>query len=311
MPGIGIILNPHSRANRKNPRRARRLGFIVGDKGSCHETKSLADVEKLAAEFRDRDIDILGISGGDGTLHGTLTAFVHAYGDRPLPKIAFLRGGTMNNTASCLKIRGTPERILSNLILKYHSDEPFRTTELDLLEVNGRYGFIFGMGVVSRFLEHYEQTEGEPTPLRAALLLLRYMLSGFANGKATARLCSRFDATITVGGKPLPFRNYTMLFAGTIETLCFNFRPLYRAREIPNHFQFVGISATPRQLLTSFPSAMLARPSGSECFADVVGQRAVIELAEPMIYTIDGDFPEGPTERIEVGMGPRVTCILA
>lgn len=271
----------------------------------------MADVEMLAREFRDREIDILGISGGDGTLHGTLTAFVHAYGDRPLPKIAFLRGGTMNNTASCLGIRGAPERILSDLILKYHSDEPFRTTELDLLEVNGRYGFIFGTGVVARFLQHYERTDGEPSPTRAALLLLRYMLSGLVNGKAVAGLCARFDAQITVDAQPLPFRNYTMLFAGTIETLCFSFRPLYRAREMPGHFQLVGISATPRHLLASFPSAILARPSSSECFADRVGKRAVIELAEPMIYTIDGDFPEGPTRRIELAMGPRVSCILS
>ena len=79
MAGIGVILNPHSRSNRNNPDRVKRFGFIVGDKGSCHETKTLDDVKKLAHEFRDREIEILGISGGDGTLHKTLNVFFYFF----------------------------------------------------------------------------------------------------------------------------------------------------------------------------------------------------------------------------------------
>ena len=124
MSGIGIIINPYARGHRRHPARANRLGFIVGDKGSCHATKDLLDVENLAVEFKDRNIDILGLSGGDGTIHKTLTTFINVYGDTPLPKIALLRGGTMNNLANTFKIHGTPERLLSNLILKYHEGIP-------------------------------------------------------------------------------------------------------------------------------------------------------------------------------------------
>jgi len=118
MPGIGIILNPYSSLYRNDPERLKRVGFIVGDRGSCHATDTLDDVRELASEFKERDIDILGISGGDGTNHKTLTAFIKVYGEKPLPRIAFLRGGTANNTATQLGIRGTPERILSNLMFK-------------------------------------------------------------------------------------------------------------------------------------------------------------------------------------------------
>ncbi|HPQ80355.1 MAG TPA: diacylglycerol kinase family protein [bacterium] len=310
MSGIGIILNPHSRSNRKNPERVKQLGFIVGDKGSCHATETLDQVRRVAYEFKDRGIEILGISGGDGTNHKTLTAFLDVYGDAPLPKIALLRGGTMNNMANQLGIRGTPEKVLSNLIFKYHENEPFAETRINMIRVNGMYGFLFGMGLISRFIEKYQDVEGGPSPARGAWMLARAMFSSLFNGRMVQHLAERFDATITVDGRRMPFKNYMMIFAGTMRTLGFNFRPLYRATSAEGQFQTVAISATGRQVLCTFPAAFLARPSKSEHYADEMGSRVVIELEKPMSYTIDGDFPESPSDRIEISTGPLLTCIV-
>lgn len=311
MSGIGIILNPHSRSNRKNPERAKQLGFIVGDKGSCHATETLDQVRRLAYEFRDRGVEILGISGGDGTNHKTLSAFLDVYGDAPLPKVAFLRGGTMNNMANQLGIRGTPEKVLSNLIFKYHENEPFVEKKINMIRVNGMYGFLFGMGLISRFIERYQDVEGGPSPVSGALLLSRAMISSLFNGRLAQHLAERFDATITVDGKRMPFKNYSMIFAGTMRTLGFNFRPLYRATSIEGQFQTVAISATGRQILSTFPSAFFARPSGSDNYADEMGQHVLLELEKPMLYTIDGDFPDQPSDRIEISTGPLLTCIVS
>ena len=311
MSGIGIILNPHSRSNRKNPERIKQLGFIVGDRGSCHATETLDQVRDLAREFRDRGVEVLGISGGDGTNHKTLSTFLEVYGDAPLPKIAFLRGGTMNNMANQLGIHGTPEKILSNLIVKYHEGVPFSETRINLVKINGMYGFLFGMGLISRFIERYQDVEGGPSPARGAALLTRAMFSSIMNGRFAQHLCERFDAEITVDGRPMPFKNYMMIFAGTMRTLGFNFRPLYRATSVEGQFQTVAISATGRQLLCTFPNAFLGRPSNSEHYADEMGRSVVIKLERPMSYTIDGDFPENPSDRIEITTGPLLTCIVS
>lgn len=310
MSGIGIILNPYSRSNRKNPERIKQLGFIVGDRGSCHATETLDQVKELAHEFKERNVEVLGISGGDGTNHKTLTAFLEVYGDTPLPRIAFLRGGTMNNLSNQLGIRGAPEKILSNLILKYHENEPFNEVKVNIIKINGMYGFLFGMGLISRFIEVYQDVENGPSPIRGAWCLLRAMFSSMVNDKFAQHLCERFDAVITVDGKRLPFKNYMMLFAGTMKTLGFNFRPLYRATSVVGQFQTVAISATGRQLLGTFPRAFLARPANSEHYADEMGSHVVIELDKPMSYTIDGDFPEAPSSRIELTTGPLLTCIV-
>lgn len=310
MSGVGIILNPYSRSNRKNPDRAKHLGFIVGDRGSCHATDTLNQVRELAHEFKERDIDVLGISGGDGTNHKTLTTFMEVYGEKPLPRIALLRGGTMNNLANQLGVSGSPEKILSNLIVKYHENAKFTETRISMIKINGLYGFIFGLGLITRFIEIYKDVEKGPTPARGAWLLGRAIVSSIFNGRLAQHLTERFDAKITIDGKELPFKNYMMIFSGTMESLGFNFRALYRANTVPGKFQTVCISATGRQLIITFPNILLARPTNSEHYLDEMGSHVVIELEEPMSYTIDGDVHKSPTSRIEIVKGPELTFVV-
>ena len=311
MPGIGIILNPYSRSNKRSPERIHKLGFIVGDKGSCHSTETLDEVRDLAEDFKGRDIDILGISGGDGTNHKTLTTFLDVYGENPLPRIAFLRGGTMNNMANQLKIKGSPEKILSELIIKYHESIPFEEKGINLIRINGQYGFLFGMGLITRFIEVYQNVEGGPSPARGAYLLSRAMCSAAINGRFARQLAERFDSEITIDGEVQPFKNYMMIFAGTLTTLGFNFRPLYRSISEPGKFQAVGISATGRQLLFTFPRAFLAKPAKSDHYIDKMCSRMTLEFEKPMNYTIDGDFPEAPAMKVEIETGPLLNCIVS
>lgn len=311
MSGIGIILNPYSRSNRRNPGRIKQLGFIVGDKGSCHATETLDQVRELAHEFKERGVEILGISGGDGTNHKTLSTFLDVYGDQPLPKIAFLRGGTMNNMANQLNIRGTPERILSNLIIKYHQGGEFSETRICMVKVNGAYGFHFGCGLIARFLNRYQQAKGGPTPASGLALLVQASFSALINGRFAQHLCERFDCKITVDGKVQPFKNYMMVFAGTMESLGFNFRALYRANSEVGKFQTVAISSTPRQLISIIPYTLLAKPVRSENVCDEMGSVVEFEFDQPMVYTVDGDFSDAPTQKVVVESGPLLNCIVS
>src|SRR5256885_2013139 len=141
----------------------RKLGYLIGDRGSAAATRSLDDLYRVAEEFMKAGIDILGINGGDGTIHHTLTAFLKTYGDRPLPMVAILRGGTMNTIANSYGIKGEPSRLLFELVDKYHNNESFDLFEREILVVGDAYGFIFGNGLLYNFLEAYYAT-GRPSP---------------------------------------------------------------------------------------------------------------------------------------------------
>ena len=65
---------------------------------------------------------VLGIAGGDGTNHVTITGFLEVWEDEPLPPLAFLRGGTFNTVANAVGVpRGRPDGILARLIRKLSS----------------------------------------------------------------------------------------------------------------------------------------------------------------------------------------------
>lgn len=307
MAGIGVILNPYSRSNRKNPERAEELGFIVGDKGSCYATRSLEDVKKLAREFKKREIEIVGISGGDGTYQKTLTVLTNVYGKDPLPKIALLGGGTMNNVVHCLKIRGTPETILSRLIYKYHQNEPFQETRIPLLKVNEGYGFLFGNGLLYRFLIDFNRAEG-PTQWTAARMLLSAIGHAILHSRRGKELCARIDAEVSVDGKPWPFKNYTTIFAGTVETLGLGFDALYRARQQPDKFQICAFSLPPRQVAVSFPVLLMGRKVPSENWLDDLAGRVEILYREPQGYMFDGElYP--PVSQVRLQLGPLLSLV--
>src|SRR5580693_9687084 len=109
MSGIGVVLNPKSRHNLRDPGAALRLSRRLGDYGVLRTAQSVEELYRIAEDFRRFDIDVLAISGGDGTNHVTLTGFLDVYGGAMIPRVALLRGGTMNTVANSVGIRGKPE----------------------------------------------------------------------------------------------------------------------------------------------------------------------------------------------------------
>lgn len=308
MPGIGVILNPNSKRYKKDPDMARKMAFIVGDKASCKQTDDLPDLRRVAEEFKTRDIDILAISGGDGTNHCTLTTFIQVYGDKPLPKIAFLRGGTLNTVASSLGIKGSSENLLSRLLVKYHEDIPFQSKPITLMNVNGEYGFIFGIGVVFNFMENYYRY-GALSPAGAAAVLSRTIFSAMVNGPYIRKMFERFDAEVTLNGKVWPFANYTSVFAGSTNQLGLNFRSFYMAFQNIGKFHAIGMALNARSILKCLPSIYRGVPNHSPDFLEEVTPAMTIKVKKPMGFTIDGDM-KAPVDTFNITAGPTLNVLL-
>ena len=136
MPGIGVVLNPFSKKYKTDPNKLDQMAFIIGDKASYRPTEDLEDLRRVAESFKTRDIDVLAVSGGDGTIHVTLTTFLRVYGDKPLPRVTFLRGGTLNTIAATLGVKGSTESIMSSLLMRYHEDREFKVEKLRLMKIH-------------------------------------------------------------------------------------------------------------------------------------------------------------------------------
>jgi diacylglycerol kinase (ATP) len=312
MGGIGIVNNPRSRRNRRHPRIARRLRERLGDDGEVVDASTIEELDRAVERFRAADVDVLGINGGDGTGHVVLTAFARAWGDRPLPKLLLLRGGAMNTVAHGHGIRGGPDSILREVLIRRRHGYPLRTVERDLLRIEAdggapRYGFIFGTGVVVTFLEAYYGT-GHASPLTAAVLLARATASALSSGKFAASLTRKEPLRVATDGDEWPDASYLALLAGSTPDLGFGFKVFHRCAEQPGSFHAVGVTATPLQLAFALRRIHAGRPWKRRHAQDEVARELVLEGDAPR-FTIDGDLYRAE-RRVRVSTGPGVEIVL-
>jgi len=311
MGGIGVIINPRSRQNLSDPRAAVRLARALGDHGVVRAARSREDLARIAEDFRKLSIDVLGISGGDGTNYVTITGFLDVYEDEPLPPLAFLRGGTFNTVANAVGVpRGRPDGLLAGLVPRYadRSRNPLQWVERHVMRIGDHYGFIFGTGAIYGFIADYNRVE-ERNTLHAAQVLGR-ACARVVTGQPTI-VAQRWEGRVTVDdGDVFPDRDYLAIGAGTVDQIGLGFRPFYRCAAEPGTFQILGIHTSAPGFVGQLPSIWNARPMGPAHTYDAVAHHAVIEARGGVVsYVCDGDVHDhkGP---LTIETGPRVRILV-
>jgi len=319
VPGIGVVLNPRSRRNLRDPRAADRLARRLGDVGVVRQANSIDELYRIAEDFRHADIDVLAISGGDGTNHVTLTGFLDVYAGHTMPQVALLRGGTMNTVANSVGVRhGRPEGLLGRLIRDYaqQASMPLENVERNVMRIaptdgtKAHYGFLFGTGVVHGFLAEY-YAGGDPTPLVAAKVLARGVGSAMIGGQTIRRMAKPFRGSVKLGdGTSWEERDYLAVAAGTIAHIGLNFKPFHRYDELPGRFHMLGIHTTPWSFVKDMPRIHRGEPMRPGKTFDAILKRAVVRSADGhMRYMIDGDLHEARGD-IELAIGPKVKLVV-
>ena len=308
MSGIGIISNPFSRKNRKSPGRVEALQRIVGDAGLVVSSGSAEEVSEIVRRFKDARIEILGINGGDGSNHVVLSALVQEYGDTPLPRIAFLRGGTMNTISNACGIRGSQVRILTNLVQKHRAGEPFETLFRNTLRVGDRHGFIFGNGLILSFLVEYYGT-GNPSPWTAAMVLSRMVGSALVQGKLASKLGTSIRARVIVDGQSWPWDSYTAVLAATIEQIGLGFKPFFRCEERPHSFHLLGVLCSPAGIAAELPRIYRGKKPSPQRIKETVAERVEIHSEVPLPFILDGD-EQAPIQHLILTVGPRIEIVV-
>lgn len=319
MAGIGVVLNPRSRRNLRDPRAADRLARRLGDVGVVRQANSIDELYRIAEDFRRDHIDVLAISGGDGTNHVTLTGFLDVYGGHTMPQVALLRGGTMNTVANSVGVRhGRPEGLLGRLIRDYaqQASMPIENVERNVMRIaptdgtKAHYGFLFGTGVVHGFLAEY-YAGGDPTPLVAAKVLARGIGSAMIRGQTIRRMAKPFRGSVKLGdGAAWEERDYLAVAAGTIAHIGLNFKPFHRYDEVPGRFHLLGIHTTPWSFVKDLPRIHRGEPMRPGKTFDALLDRAVVRSADGhMRYMIDGDLHEARGD-VEVTIGPKVKLVV-
>lgn len=307
---IVAFVNPHSRANRRNPLWATRLARALGDNGRVIAAASLEALDQEVRALVATPPAVVAVHGGDGTLHKTLTALVRAFGPTPLPPLAILGGGTMNVVATSLGVRVAAVPFLTRLAAMERAGQTPALIHRHCLRVGDHVGFVFGNGLLANFLVEYYAGR-RYGPGRAIWLLGRLFLSALVGGGFARRVFRRFRGEVVVDGNTLGFSSLMAIGAGTVREVGLGFKLFPRADDDQDRFAVLAIHAGARALVSDLLSVRTGRGISaahalSTAASDLEIRPHVGELDTP--YTIDGDIYRSPGP-LRVALGPRLAIV--
>ncbi len=305
---VALFLNPHSRKARRDAGFVDKLERAFGERGPVFSSGTPGDLPRVAADIFRAHPSTLFICGGDGTLRQCLTHLIAAYGEEHLPRIAILRGGTMNTVATSLGIRKEPIAHLTAILKRQDRNVPAVVVRRRLLSVNRNHGFIFALGGFSRFIEHYD-AQG-PTSFSAFKLLSKTILSTVVKGSLASLFFEPFTVHVWRDEQPwLPDASVTNISASAIRHIGFHFKPYYGAEQ-DGFFGVLIFRNSPRRLLFHLPKMFLGRPVTDSSVLQLPARRLLIKVDFPMRPMLDGDILKADTS-FEISNGPELELVVA
>ena len=306
MQRIGIIINPHARSIKKSGRDMPALfREIGGEYADVRLSNTLEELDDIIRGFRKNGISYIGTSGGDGTVHHVVTRMINAYSPDPAPPLVILKGGTMDNIARTIALKGKGPAILRRLVASLRAGSPVATHQRDTMKIGDRYCFLFGCGLTSNFLNAvYSGEKGTITNIK---VIARALSEGLRDRK-DSELFRRLPARVLADGREIHFREILAILAGTVEQVGMGFTPLPRGNEKPGTFHVIISGEKPIEGVKQFFRIKKGLPmKGALNFNDIISS-LVIESTGPFQYTMDGDMFDSPP-RLVVEMGPRVELV--
>ncbi len=320
----GIIVNPRARANSRS---MRGIEKAVAGFPQVPFLKAVTpdDMQKALFQLAARRINLLVLSGGDGTVHAAACCLLNRTPFRTLPAVALIQGGTANLTARNLGLGGRPDKAIHRLLRRICNNEKAREPEVRrscTLKVHGPgleeplYGFLFGAGLICRGIRFFHQKAEIMGKYRVAsniFIMARFLLA-LASGdrKAatplTARVGSISQGSRNEDSPAPPFRQFHLVLAGTINKLILGIRPCWIPGAQGPWCTTVG--ERPRRLFFNLAGRIggLAKrpPRLEDGYSCQVFRKITVEFNGD--FTVDGELysTHGRQIPITIEQGPRL-----
>jgi diacylglycerol kinase family enzyme len=302
MKRIGIILNANAKKVRRgkiSPERFARIGAGLVD---IRVTATLAQLDETIRNFRKARYQYICIAGGDGTIHHVLTRMIKIYGEEKLPGIVLLKGGTMDNIARSVGLRGSGTAILKRLIEIVRRNREPEIMVRDTMKIGDRYCCIFGVGAVINFLQ--EAYSGKEKGLKQNMITIAKTIRQAIMEPETGSLFRGIEATVIADKERIGFTTITAILAGSVEGVGLGFYPLSRALERPGSFHAIILGLYGRQIISRILHIRNGWKIKHPLACDVVVRKLTIRSRRKFKFTMDGDIYEsGGTLSIIAGPG--------
>ena len=274
-----------------------------------HETRSLEELDRVAATIAKDGADVVVLAGGDGTYMAGVTALHRVFGDR-MPTLAFAPGGTGSTTARNWGLRG-PRVPYARKLLGAIADGTGTTVTRPTLRVHDdrggdRVGFIWGAGLVARFFDAY-YAQDDAGYLGAARIVARIFLGSPFGGTLARRVLTPVACELTVDGERQAARGYSLMASSVVRDLGLHMQVLYRAAEDPTRIHFVASALGAPRLGPQMPLVVAGKRLRGKDHVDALAREVTVRFPETDAYVLDGEvFACGS---VTIGAGPVIRVV--
>ncbi|MBX7078362.1 MAG: hypothetical protein K1X88_04175 [Nannocystaceae bacterium] len=334
LPVVGVLSNPNSGKNRRQPGRRRELERAVGSVGIVRQTRDLAELEAVLDEFLDAGCRYWVCDGGDGTLHWMLSvadarvrARREAGHETPWPRVVPGNGGSIDFVAHKAGIRGDAVQLLRVLVHRVRSGVPLATVPIDTMRVQGtrsdgsafdHLGFASALGgIAQRFFDKL-YARGPVDAWSIAHVIGRSTAGAVANStpglgqlvpshlrEYAGEVFEPTMAQVDVDGRPLPFSSFASLQVGSIDISLGGVVRTFRHAAASGVLHAQAISTSPLGIVANLPNIVLGTPIWGRNVFDGAAQRMRVRAIEDHTLdpVIDGELFRGFTA-LDIGRGP-------
>jgi diacylglycerol kinase (ATP) len=307
-----ILTNPHSNRNRRHLPRLR--AQLAEHPEIRHvETASLADLPAAVDALLADGVELLGINGGDGTVHLALTAMLQATAGKAMPALALLPGGTTSMSARGVNGGAVPfPRALANLLdASAGGGRTGEARHLVKVHANGNHaqlGLCMGMGAIVSGIEYCHERIyrlGLRDEWAAGMALLR---AGWGIARRESVFADGVPIDVDIDGQRHCARASIFLVT-SLNELLLGIRPFWGNGADPLRITLVREHAN--RFLRSFPDLLRGRPdphlTEAAGYFSRRGSRLEIRCDGP--YMIDGEIYHAQTGELSVDAFGPVTIV--
>ena len=286
MRKIGVIVNLNAREyklKKNNP-----YGIfekIGGEYVLVRYTQSIDEVIDVAQEFKKEGINYVAPSGGDGTLHHVITAFMKVYNQK-MPPVLILKSGTMNNVATSIHLNGDGNSILHRAVSALKKGNEYMLITRNTLKIENKYCFLFGNGITADFLNTYYSIGKSYAKL--VHLITNTIIEAVTNSNDS--LFKGFEGKIVCDSQAIEYTKVLGILAGSVETIGMGFYPLFRANEKADAFHVIVCAMKPRDVVKQIIKLKKGVPINHEQYFEATAKEIGIYSEKPFVYTMDGDL---------------------
>lgn len=314
----GLISNPLSERNRLRQPALREV--VAGHPDLLHEElDSVHATADVLRDFARREVGLVIVCGGDGTVQKVLTELLNGQEFDPLPPLAVLPGGMTNLIAADVGLRGDPAQSLVRLCRAAADPtaarEALERSALSLQRtprespIHGMFlgtaGFYHAVMMARNHVHPTGAKHDVATALSLALALFRLM----AGWRGSSSLSQGERMTVGLDGRAGATGDYLLFLATTLERLMLGLMPFWG--EGRGGLRYTTIGFPPRSLWRALLPVIRGRPRRWMAARGYESGRAAecrLSLQSPIVF--DGEiFTPEPGTPVTLRADRRVTFL--